>query len=105
MDKVGEQLPAVASTVASLILVFFAIIITRWDSYETTAKASVRPKFRRKAWTVFFGFLAAVLSGLFGFIGIGTAHKEGWPDVVGAIFLAISVVLMTIFAFISLLEI
>jgi len=105
MDKVGEQLPAVATTVASLILVFFAIIFTRWDSYDAAGKAAVKSKFRVRAWTVFFAFLAAVMSGILGLIGIGTAHKSGWPDVVGVIFLALSVFLMMAFAFVSLLEI
>lgn len=105
MDKVGEQLPTVATTVASLILVFFAIIYTRWDAYEATEKSAVKVKFRKRAWTVFFAFLFAVLAALFGLIGIGTAHKCSWPDIVGTILLALSVFLMTAFAFISLLEI
>jgi hypothetical protein len=104
-DKVGEQLPAVAATVASLILVFFAIIFTRWDGYDPAAKNAVRARFRWRAWMVFFAFLFAVFSGLFGLIGIGTAHKPEWPDVVAVIPLALSVLLMMAYAFVSLLEI
>jgi hypothetical protein len=104
MDKVGEQLPAVATTVASLVLVFFGLIIAAWESYNPEAKASVRSRFRHRAWTTFFAFLAAVLSATFGLIGIGTAHKCLWPDVVGVVLLGLSGILMASVGLLALLE-
>ena len=62
-------------------------------------------KFRRRGWTSFFAFLSAVLSAVFGMIGMGTAHKCAWPDYVGVILLAISAALMIANAFIEILEI
>jgi hypothetical protein len=105
MDKVGEQLPAISTTVAGLVLVFLGLIFTAWDGYEPTLRAPVRAKFRRRAWTAFFAFLCAVLSATLGLIGLGTNHKCPWPDYVGVIFLGLSIFLMMAVAFLALLEI
>jgi hypothetical protein len=103
MDKVGEQIPAVAITAASLTLVFLGLLFTSWDSYDAAAKPSVKRRFRRRVWTGFFGFLTSTISVVFGFIGIGTATS--WPVVVGLIFLGIWAILTIGLAFIAALEI
>jgi uncharacterized membrane protein YjgN (DUF898 family) len=105
MDKVGEQLPAIGTTVAGLILVFLGMIFTSWESYDTGSKNSVRFKFRKRAWTSFFAFICAILSAVFGLIGVGTDHKCPWPDYVGAALLALSGIVMAISALATILEI
>lgn len=105
MDKVGDQLPAIATTVAGLILVFVGMIFTAWDSYEATAKSAVRPKFRRRAWMGFFAFLCAVIAAIFGMVAVGTAHKPIWTDWTSLAFLTVSGSLMTVMAFLAVLEI
>lgn len=105
MDKVGDQLPSVATTVAGLILVFLGLIFSAWDGYDTTQRGAVRKKFRRRAWAAFFAFLLSVLAATLGMISIGTSHCCSWPDVVGVICLGLSVFLMTAIGFVELLEI
>lgn len=83
MDKIGEQLPAVAITAASLTLVFLGLLIASWESYDRASKASVRQRFRTRAWVSFSGIIFALLAVTFGFVGIGTAHAHGWVDELG----------------------
>lgn len=104
MDKVGEQLPTIATTIAGLILVFMGLILTAWEGYEPTEKNSVRAKFRRRIWIAFGAFLCSILSATFGLIGLGTSHKWPWPDYAGTVLLAISALLMIWVAFVDLLE-
>jgi hypothetical protein len=101
---VGEQLPAVATTTAGLILVFLGLLFTAWDGYETVEKSAVRSKFRRRGWTTFFAFVSAILSAAFGLIGIGTSHACRWSDFVGIVLLAVSALLMVATAFVEMLE-
>jgi hypothetical protein len=104
VDKVGEQLPSIATTVASLILVFMGLIFTAWDGYEPVEKNAVRAKFRRRLWIAFGAFLCAILSAALGLIGLGTSHKYLWLDYIGTVLLALSALLMIWVAFVDLLE-
>jgi hypothetical protein len=93
MDKVGEQLPAVGITAASLTLVFLGFLISSWEGFPTTALDSIRPRYRRRARLAFAGIVFSLLSVVLGFLGMETAHQ--WPGVdwAGAICLAVWAVL------------
>jgi|HubBroStandDraft_5_1064220.scaffolds.fasta_scaffold446766_2 hypothetical protein len=105
LDKVGEQLPAVAITAASLTLVFLGFLFASWESYTTEAKKIVRPKFRLRAWIAFSGIICSLLAVLFGFIGLGTAHCYRWVDIAGVSLLAAWALLIVTQAAISLRDI
>ena len=100
MDKVGEQLPAVGATVASLILVFIGLLITSWESYGAERQYAVRESFKRRGWIAFAALLSATLSVVLGMVGIGVQHKVCWPDTIGTACLAISGALVNAIAYI-----
>jgi uncharacterized membrane protein len=105
MDKVGEQLPTVGTTVAGLVLVFLGMVIAAWESYEANDKNAVRGKYRSRIWLTFFGLLSSLLSASFGLIGIASGHNPKWLDVAGVSCLALSFVLIILAAFIAVKEI
>ena len=106
MDKIGDQLPAIGITAASLTLVFLGFLFASWEGYETPeGKAAVRAKYRERGWIAFFGVVASLLSVVFGFIGIGTAHTESWADWVGTVCLAVWAALILWQAVLSLRDI
>jgi hypothetical protein len=76
MDKIGDQLPAVAITAASLTLVFLGFLFASWDGYDEEGKSAVRNKYRVRGWLSFLGILAALASALCGFVAIGTAAPQ-----------------------------
>lgn len=102
VDKVGEQLPAVAISLAGLILVFLGLTVTARDSYSAENRRAVRAKYRTRCWTAFSGFLSAIVSASLGLYGIYLKHRIGWPDNMGigclalAIMLAVAVAVMAI---------
>jgi ABC-type dipeptide/oligopeptide/nickel transport system permease subunit len=104
VEKVGEQLPAVATTVAGLILVFLGLIFTAWSGYTAAEKDSVRSRVRRQAWILFLAFLLAILSATFSLISLGTSHQHPWEDYAGTAVLALSAILMIVVAFSGLME-
>ena len=105
MDRVGEQLPAVAITAASLTLVFLGLMFSSWESYDTQAKKAVRSKYRLRGWLSFIGIASALLSALLGFVGVATSHSPAWTDWVGAVLLAIWGILITAQGVIALRDI
>lgn len=105
MDKVGEQLPAIATTVAGLILVFLGMIATAWDSYGAVDQDSVRIKYRIRMWLTFAAFVFSLLSCGFGLYGIYRQHIPPWPDCTGLSCLILSVILMVVVAFLAVKEI
>ena len=105
MDKIGDQLPAVGITAASLTLVFLGFMFTSWESYETTSRRAVYKKFLSRGWMAFAGMEAALLSVVLGFVGIGTAHVSRAVDWAGLIALAAWAVLISMQAWTALRDI
>lgn len=79
LDKIGDQLPAIGITAASLTLVFLGFLFSSWESYETVARRTVYKKYWKRGWTAFAGMEAALLSVVLGFVGMATDHR--WPAV------------------------
>lgn len=88
MDKVGEQLPAVAITAASLTLVFLGFLLASWEGYDTSGKAAVRAKYRTRAVVAYWGILSSLAAVLLGFVSVGSGHAYPWVDVLGCVCLA-----------------
>jgi hypothetical protein len=105
LDKIGDQLPAIGITAASLTLVFLGFVLASWESYDTTAKAAVRRKYRIRGKVALAGIIASLLSVLFGFIAVGTEHACKWVDVMGVACLGVWGVLTAIQATIALRDI
>jgi hypothetical protein len=105
LDKIGDQLPAVGITAASLTLVFLGFLFASWDSYDTPSKKAVRSKYRVRGWLAFVGIVSSLLSVLFGFVGIANSHSTRWVDIVGVVCLAVWAVLILAQAGIALLDI
>src|SRR5258705_3764643 len=99
MDKVGEQLPALGTALAGLILVFLGMIVSAWDGYDSIDRESVRSKYRTRIRLAFAGFLSALFSAGFGLYGTFLKHTPIWPDHVGLWFLVLSATLTLIVAF------
>jgi hypothetical protein len=89
MDKIGEQLPALGITAASLTLVFLGFLFASWEAYAPTARASVRSKFRRRGWLALVGIASALASALLGLIGIATSHAHPSVDQAGVALLGV----------------
>lgn len=105
MDKVVDQIPSVATSLAGLILVFLGVVFTTWESYDTTAKKSVTRKFRVRAWLAFLGFLFAAVSTVAALIGIGIDHTPRCADYCAIGSLALSGAFMFVIALLVVLEI
>jgi hypothetical protein len=88
LDKIGEQLPSLGITAASLTLVFFGFLVASWESYDKAAKAVVRPKFRKRAWVAFWGIISSLLAVVLGLVGMATQHAHRWVDFLGLVCLA-----------------
>jgi hypothetical protein len=103
LDKIGDQLPAIGITAASLTLVFLGFLFASWERYETPeGQAAVRAKYLKRGWIAFFGVAASLMSVLFGFIGIGMAHTDSRVDWAGVLCLAVWAALILWQAIISL---
>ncbi|MBE1207460.1 hypothetical protein [Aminobacter carboxidus] len=61
LPVMGEVAGA-AAALAGFILVFLGGIFASFDSYERTEKKSVLPRFQRRAWFGFVGFVLALAS-------------------------------------------
>lgn len=103
MAKVAEQLVGASAALAGLILVFLGVVLTAWDSYDTTAKPAVRSKYWNRALIAFGGLLSAIVSGVLGFVALGTDNTTSsyW----GLSFLAVSCGLMLTVAVLALIDI
>lgn len=105
MDKIGDQLPAVAITAASLTLVFLGFLFASWEGYDATGKRAVRGKYRLRGWLAFAGFVTSLLSALCGFIAIGMGHTYAIVDCLGVVFLVAWAGLITAQSVIALRDI
>jgi hypothetical protein len=103
--KIGEQLPAIGVTAASLTLVFLGFLFASWDTYEAEEQNTVRPKFLRRGWLAFWGIVAALLSMFFGLAGIALKHTPIGLDWTGLICLGIWSALILTQSVIALLDI
>jgi hypothetical protein len=64
------QLFAGGTALAGLVLVFMGSILTAYDSFDATAKRSVRAKYQKRAWIAFLGFIAALVAAAAGMVGL-----------------------------------
>jgi hypothetical protein len=73
-DPLVGQLITGGTALAGFALVFLGILYTSYESFDSTQQTSVSAKYRKRAFLVFFGFLAALVGALAGFVassGIG----------------------------------
>jgi hypothetical protein len=105
VDKIGDQLPAIGITAASLTLVFLGFLFTSWESYETPSRRTVYKKYQKRGWMAFAGMEAALLSVILGFIGIATGHSSPAVDWLGLFSLAAWAVLISLQAVTALRDI
>lgn len=105
MDKVGDQLPAVSSALAGLILVFLGVVYSAWLSYSPADQASVQWTFKFRAWLCFAGMFLAIASAGCGLIAIGQGHKNPNLDFWGCGLLATATLLTIIVAGMTVKEI
>ena len=105
MDKIGDQLPTIGITAASLTLVFLGFMFASWDAYDAEGRKSVRAKYRLRGWLAFSGIVFSLLAVLFGFIGIAIGHSHECVDWAGVTSLAAWAILITVQAVIALRDI
>jgi hypothetical protein len=90
--KVMEQVFSGSSALAGLILVFLGQIYGGFESYDAQDQRSVRPRFVRRCWATFAGFVAALASSFLSLYFNWT--PEGWVFWLSLINLAISVAIL-----------
>lgn len=95
MDKLGEQLPTLGITAASLTLVFLGFLLASFEGFTPEARTTVAPKFQRRGWLAVAGIVCALLSAVFGAVGVATSHSYRYCDVIGTAFLALWALLIT----------
>jgi hypothetical protein len=88
LDKIGDQLPAIGITAASLTLVFLGFLFASWEGYTGERSSVLIDKYRLRGWLAFSGIVFSLLAVLFGFVGMATAHCHKWVDLVGVVCLA-----------------
>lgn len=89
LDKVGDQLPAIAITAASLTLVFLGFLLTAWEGYDAQAKAAVKKKYQSRGLIAVWALQASLVAVALGLIGIGSGHAWAWVDYLGMACLAL----------------
>lgn len=50
------------ASLAGLLLVFLGLLFTSYESYDAVQKASVKSKYKKRIFIVFFGFLASLVA-------------------------------------------
>ena len=60
--SIAGDVAGAAAALAGLILVFFAAALSSFDNYNATQKASVRTRYRLRAWPAFVAFVLALAS-------------------------------------------
>lgn len=83
MDKIGEQLPTLGITAASLTLVFLGFLLASFEGFTAEARSTVAPKFRRRGWLAVGGIACALVSAVLGAVSVATVHSYRWVDAVG----------------------
>ena len=100
------QLFSGGTALAGLVLVFLGGILTAYDTYDATAQVIVGPKYRRRAWLGFWGFLSALLAAAAGLTGMwfpATGPTVWLPA--GILMLAVTGALLVGMALLSVLDI
>src|SRR5437870_4089480 len=106
MAKIAEQLPAMGTALAGLILVFLGISITSWERYEVTEQKPVRAKYQRRVWLGFLGMLFSLVAAILGLVALGMSNQASELVIDWALLcLAVSVVCVLIIAIMLLSEI
>lgn len=68
--EVSGDVVAAATTLAGLVLVFLGVTFTSYESYAPVQRgASLRARYKRRAWFIFIGFALAVLAALLALSG------------------------------------
>ena len=69
-DKILELVFSGGTALAGLILVFLGASLASFDTYTTTEKSTVRPKYRKRAYTSLAGFVAALLAAVLSLVAV-----------------------------------
>jgi hypothetical protein len=85
--EIGGDILAAATALAGLLLVFMGAVSTTYDSYATAQKSAVRPKYRRRVWLAFAGFILSVAAAAF-------ALAAKWFDCSGLVNVSVTLLLI-----------
>jgi hypothetical protein len=69
-DKILELIFSGGTALAGLILVFLGASLASFDTYGPTEKSTVRPKYRKRAYTSLAGFFAALLAAVLSLVAV-----------------------------------